>query len=107
MIFDISLIYYLVLALILFCIGLLGVLTSKNIIRLLMCVEIMLTSVNINFIAFANYLDLGNRLGDSVAIFVMAVSAIEVAVGLCILICLANYSNNMNIEKQNKTGGRK
>lgn len=106
MIFDVSLLHYLVFALILFCIGLLGVLISKNIIRLLMCIEIMLVAVNINFVAFANYLDMGNRYGDSVAIFIMAISAIEVAIGLSILVLLFAHKDNLDVEEQTETGGR-
>ena len=93
---DIGLAHYLILAAILFVIGLIGVLVSRHIIRILMCIEIMLTAININFVAFANYTDIGQLNGQIFALFVMVISALEMAIGLAIL--LAFYKNKPSVD---------
>lgn len=98
-IYKIGLIHYLTLAMILFFIGLFGVLMSKNLVRVLICIELMLNAVNINFIAFACYND-GVDVGGMVfALFITAISAAQVAVGLAILICLFRHKHLVNSEK--------
>ena len=103
---NISLYHYLILGLIVFCIGLLGVLCSKNIIRILMSIELMFMGCNINFIAFANYLDLGSLLGESFAVFVISVSAIEAAIGIAILICISKLGKDIITDNNRELGGR-
>ena len=77
--------YYNLYVLILFFIGLLGIfITRKNIIVILMCVELMLLSVNMNFIIYSIYLD--DILGQIFALFVLTVAAAESAIGLAILV---------------------
>ena len=105
-IFDISLTHYLVLGIVVFCIGLFGVLYSKNLIRILMCIELMFFACNINFIAFANYLDLNNLLGESFAVFVISISAIEAAIGIGILVCMANQGKDITTDNNKELGGR-
>lgn len=90
---PIGLSHYLVLATLLFVIGLVGVTTSRNVIRVLMSLELMLNAVNINFVAFNNFLSpvYGQQFllsGQAFAIFILTVSAAEAAVGLAIVIAL-------------------
>ena len=87
--------HYLILSLALFGIGILGVLTRRNIIIILMSIELMLNAANINFIAFAHHFaDLG---GQVFAIFTITVAAGEVAVGLAILIALFRNRETVDV----------
>lgn len=107
--FEVGLTHYIVLATVLFTIGLVGVLTSRNVIRVLMCVELMLNAVNINMIAFNNYLGLGSpgmdglpqMSGQVFAIFILTVSAAEAAVGLAIVIAMYRNRKTVDMEKFN------
>ena len=78
--------YYVFLSTALFSIGILGVLTRRNAIVLLMCVELMLNSVNLLLAAFSTYLS--DALGQLMVFFIMVVAAAEAAVGLGILVML-------------------
>jgi NADH:ubiquinone oxidoreductase subunit K len=80
--------WYLIFAALLFCIGLYGVLVRKNAIAILMGIELMLNSVNINLIAFWRYRDPEGIAGQAFAIIVFAVAAAEVAVGLALIISI-------------------
>lgn len=91
--------WYLILSTILFTIGVVGVLVKRNPIVIFMCIELMLNAVNIAFIAFGRYL--GNAGGQMFAIFVMAVAAAEVAVGLGILITIFRSRENINVDEVN------
>lgn len=96
---NVGLTHYVVLATLLFCIGLAGVLTSRNIVRVLMAVELMLNAVNINLVAFNNYLQPGDALiGQVFAIFVLTVSAAEASVGLAIVIALYRQRATADVE---------
>lgn len=86
--------HYLGLSAILFCIGTFGVLTRRNAIVIFMCIELMLNSVNLSFIALSNHL--GNMDGQIFVFFVMTVAAAEAAVGLALMI--AFYRNRESIE---------
>lgn len=92
--------HYVILASVLFSIGLLGVLTSRNIVRVLMAVELMLSAVNINLVAFnnANINENGQIFGQIFAIFVLTVSAAEAAVGLAIVIALYRQRATVDVE---------
>jgi len=81
---------YLVVASILFCIGLFGALSKRNAVMILMCIEIMLSAVNITLLAFSRYLvpDAVLLTGHVFAMFVMVVAAAEAGVGLAIIISL-------------------
>ena len=82
---SIGLIHYLVVAAILFTMGVLGIfLNRKNIIVILMAIELILLAVNINFVAFSAYLH--NVIGQIFAMFILTVAAAEAAVGLAILV---------------------
>src|SRR5512139_2796961 len=78
--------WYLVLAAILFGIGLVGVLTKRNILVVFMCIELMLNAANLTFLAFARAQ--GTMQGHAIAFFVIAVAAAEAAVGLAIVIAV-------------------
>ena len=80
--------WYLIVAAGLFCLGLYGVLSRKNMVAILMSVELMLNAININLVAFWRYLNPEQVTGQAFAILVFAVSAAEVAVGLALVISL-------------------
>lgn len=97
--FDVGLGHYLALAIILFSIGLYGVMSSRNAIRVLMCLELMLNAVNINLVAFNNYVNLGDLSGQVFSIFILTVSAAEASVGLAILIALFRKRGTVDMGK--------
>ncbi|NUM45743.1 MAG: NADH-quinone oxidoreductase subunit NuoK [Anaerolineales bacterium] len=80
--------WYLIVAAGLFSLGMYGVLSRKNMVAILMSVELMLNAININLIAFWRYLNPEQVTGQAFAIMVFAVSAAEVAVGLALVISL-------------------
>ncbi len=87
--------HYLLLSAIIFSISFAGVIINrKNIIILLMCIELMLLSINFNFIAFAQYN--GHLVGELFVFFILAVAAAESAVGLAILVLI--YRNRKSID---------
>ena len=89
---------YLLLASILFCIGVWGLINSRNAVRVLMSIELMLNAVNINLMAFSSFLD-GNLIrGQVFTVFVITVAAAEAAVGLAILLSL--YRNRVTVDME-------
>ncbi len=95
--------YYLVLATVLFVIGVFGVLTRKNAIILLMCIELMLSSVNLLLVAFSSYF--GDASGQLFVFFIMVVAAAEATVGLSILILLYRNTRSVDVGLFNKLKG--
>ncbi|HEY4999836.1 MAG TPA: NADH-quinone oxidoreductase subunit NuoK [Usitatibacter sp.] len=88
--------YYLVLAALLFAIGVVGIfLNRKNLIILLMAIELMLLAVNMNFIAFSHYL--GDLSGQVFVFFILTVAAAESAIGLAILVALFRNLKSINV----------
>ena len=88
--------HYLVLAAILFCISVAGVfLNRKNVLILLMAIELMLLSVNMNFVAFSRFL--GNEEGQVFVFFILTVAAAEAAIGLAILVVLFRNRQTINV----------
>ncbi|MDQ6961404.1 MAG: NADH-quinone oxidoreductase subunit NuoK [Mariprofundaceae bacterium] len=101
---EIGLTSYLLVAACLFSIGMIGLfLNRKNIITVLMCIELMLLAVNINFVAFSHYLNDIN--GQIFVFFVLTVAAAEVAVGLAILIAFYRNRRSVSIEDMNSLQG--
>jgi len=98
---NVGLFHYLFLAAVLFCIGLFGMLNSRNVIRVLICLELMLNAVNINFVAFNNYLHLTQLSGQVFAMFILTVSAAEASLGLAIVIALFRARSTVDIEEFN------
>lgn len=93
----ISLSHYLVLGGILFAISVLGIfLNRKNVIILLMAIELMLLAVNMNFIAFSHYL--GDIHGQIFVFFILTVAAAESAIGLAILVVLFRSMRTINVD---------
>jgi NADH-quinone oxidoreductase subunit K len=101
MMFNVGLEQYLILSAILFCMGLFGVLTQRNVIKLIMCIEIMLNAVNITLIAFSQYVTPIILTGQIFAMFVMVVAAAEVAVGIAIIIAVYRNRESIDIENFN------
>ncbi|HET6604400.1 MAG TPA: NADH-quinone oxidoreductase subunit NuoK [Xanthomonadaceae bacterium] len=92
----ISLGHYLALAAILFCISVAGIfINRKNVIVLLMAIELMLLAVNLNFIAFSRYL--GDVAGQVFVFFIMTVAAAEAAIGLAILVVVFRNRSTINV----------
>jgi len=94
-----SLNYFLLVGAALFCIGIFGLVTSRNAVRVLMSIELLLNSVNLNFLAFSSFVDPVNIRGQIFAIFIIAVAAAEAAIGLAIV--LAIYRNRNTIDMEN------
>src|ERR671918_1596809 len=88
--------YYLILSAVLFSIGSAGVFMRRNLITILLSIEIMLNAVNLTFVAFGRYL--GNVDGQIITFFVMTVAAAEAAVGLAIIIALFRHKESLNPE---------
>ena len=94
---SLSLAHYLVFGAILFAIGVVGIfLNRKNIIVLLMSIELMLLAVNTNFIAFSRYMD--DLAGQVFVFFILTVAAAEAAIGLAILIVLFRNLRTINVD---------
>jgi NADH-quinone oxidoreductase subunit K len=87
---------YLIVSAILFAIGTAGVFLRRNLITILLSIEIMLNAVNLTFVAFGRYL--GNVDGQIIVFFVMTVAAAEAAVGLAIVIALFRHRESLNPE---------
>ena len=86
--------YYLVLSAIIFAIGVAGVLIRRNIIVILMSVELMLNAVNLTFIAFSR--SLGSMDGQVIVVFVMTVAAAEAVIGLAIIISVFRHRRTLD-----------
>ena len=92
-----TLAHYLVLGAILFAIAVVGIfLNRKNVIVLLMAIELMLLAVNLNFVAFSYFL--GDVSGQIFVLFILTVAAAESAIGLAILVVLFRNLNTINVE---------
>ncbi|WP_144393043.1 NADH-quinone oxidoreductase subunit NuoK [Pleionea sediminis] len=95
---------YLTVAAILFAISVAGIIINrKNVITLLMCLELMLLSVNINFIAFSRYLN--DLQGQIFVFFILTVAAAEAAIGLAILVALFRNRTTIDVEELNRLKG--
>ncbi len=93
----VSLSHYLVLGAILFAIGVVGIfLNRKNVIILLMAIELMLLAVNLNFVAFSYYLQ--DIAGQIFVFFILTVAAAEAAIGLAILVVLFRNMRTINVD---------
>ena len=94
---SLSLAHYLVLGAVLFAISIVGIfLNRKNVIVLLMAIELMLLAVNLNFVAFSHYL--GDLAGQVFVFFILTVAAAESAIGLAILVVLFRNQDTINVD---------
>ena len=96
--------HYLILAAFLFSTSVAGIfINRKNVILLLMCIELMLLAVNFNFIAFSRMLD--DTLGQVFVFFILPVAAAEAAIGLAILVVLFRTRRSVNVEELDSLKG--
>lgn len=96
----ITLFHYLVLASILFCIGLYGVLTRRNAVAVLMSLELMFNAVNINLVAFSHYRpELEGIAGLNFSLFIIAVAACEATVGVALVLSLYRNQKDIDLDK--------
>src|SRR6185369_10768205 len=93
---EITTLHYLVVAAALFIIGVIGVLTRRNVVIIMMSIELILNAVNLNLVAFSR---LYNLQGQIFSIFIMADAAAEAAVGLGILIAFFRNKNTVNMDE--------
>jgi NADH-quinone oxidoreductase subunit K len=101
---QIGLTHYLIVAAIVFTIGVLGIfLNRKNVIIILMSIELILLAVNINFVAFSSYLH--DLVGQVFALFVLTVAAAEAAIGLAILVVYFRNRGTIEVEDVNLMKG--
>ena len=101
---EVGLGHYLTVAAILFTIGVFGIfLNRKNVIVILMSIELMLLAVNINFVAFSTHL--GDLMGQVFAMFVLTVAAAEAAIGLAILVVYFRNRGSIAVEDIDKMKG--
>ena len=96
--------HYLTIAEILFAISVAGIfINRRNLILLLMCIELMLLAVNFNFIAFSRYL--GDETGQVFVFFILTVAAAEAAIGLAILVVLFRNRRSINVQELDSMKG--
>ncbi len=96
--------HFLILGAILFAISVAGIfINRKNMIILLMCIELMLLAVNLNFIAFSHYL--GDMAGQVFVFFILTVAAAEAAIGLAILITVFRNRRTINVQELDQMKG--
>ena len=99
-----TLTHYLVLGAILFAISMAGIfLNRRNVILMLMAIELMLLAVNLNFIAFSRYL--GDMAGQVFVFFILTIAAAESAIGLAILVLLFRGTGSIDVEAQRRLKG--
>jgi NADH-quinone oxidoreductase subunit K len=108
--------WYLTLGLFMFCVGVAGVIVKRNPIVIFMCIELMLNAVNLTFLAFARYMPWAPMSanknmpaemmgGQMMVIFVMAVAATEVAVGLGIIMAIFRLRDDVDVDELNLLRG--
>ena len=96
--------HYLTISAILFCLSIAGIfINRRNLILLLMCIELMLLAVNFNFIAFSRYL--GDETGQVFVFFILTVAAAEAAIGLAILVVLFRNRRSIDVQELNEMKG--
>jgi len=95
--------HYVVLSLLLFCIGVVGVMVRRNLITVLMSLELVFNAVNLNLIAFSYRLS--DLDGQVLAIFVITIAAAEAAIGLGLIIALVRLKRTVTLDRVNEMGG--
>nr|UDZ59770.1 NADH-plastoquinone oxidoreductase subunit 4L [Sagittaria montevidensis] len=93
--------YVLFLSAYLFSIGIYGLITSRNMVRALMCLELLLNSVNINLVTFSDLFDSRQLKGDIFSVFVIAIAAAEAAIGLAIVSSIHRNRKSTRINQSN------
>lgn len=96
--------HYLIVSALLFVLSIAGIfLNRRNLILMLMCIELMLLAVNFNFVAFSRYL--GDETGQVFVFFILTVAAAEAAIGLAILVVLFRNRRSINVQELNEMKG--
>ena len=101
----ITLTHYVALSGIIFLIGIFGALTRRNIIGILMSIELMFNAANINLAAFNRFLQPAGVMGQAVAVFIIAIAAAEVVVGLALVLAIYRNSDTVYVEEFNLLKG--
>jgi NADH-quinone oxidoreductase subunit K/NAD(P)H-quinone oxidoreductase subunit 4L len=96
---------YLIIGAVLFSLGLLGVLQRRNLIAMLISVELMLNGANVNFMAFNRFLAPEPAVGQIITLFVMGLAAAEAAIGLSIILALFRRLHSINVERAQSLKG--
>ena len=99
---DINLMFYLIPSLIMFCCGVYGFITRKNMIAILISLELMLNAVDINFVVFNRFLFPGELEGMFFTLFAIAIAAAEAALAIAIIINIFRVTKNIDIRDLNK-----
>lgn len=102
---SIGLTHYLLLAAMLFAIGMFGVLSKRNIIAVLMGIELMLNAVNINLVAFNRFMPVQDLTGQLMALFAIVVGVAEVAIGIALAFRIYRDRNTINVDELNRMKG--
>nr|YP_010264600.1 NADH-plastoquinone oxidoreductase subunit 4L [Vandenboschia striata]UIO59705.1 NADH-plastoquinone oxidoreductase subunit 4L [Vandenboschia striata] len=89
----------LILGAFLYCIGFFGLITSRNIVRALMCLELILNAVNINLVTFSNYFDNQQLKGEVFSLFLIAIAAAEATIGLAIALVIQRNRRSTRIDQ--------
>lgn len=100
-----TLAHYLAVSALLFSIGLFGALTRRNVIGVLMGIELMFNAANINLAAFNRFLHPSEVVGNAVSLFIMAVAAAEIVVGLALVMAIYRNVNTVYVEDMNLLKG--
>ena len=98
---SIMLEHALILGAYLFSIGIYGLVTSRNMVKALMCLELILNAVNLNLVTFSNFFDSRQVKGDIFSIFVIAIAAAEAAIGLAIVLAIYRNRKSTRIDQFN------
>ena len=99
---DITLMYYLIPSLIMFCCGVYGFITRKNMITILISLELMLNAVDINFVVFNRFLSPGQLEGMFFTLFAIAIAAAETALAIAIIINIFRVTKNIDVRDLTK-----
>ena len=94
-----DLLMYLIISAVIFTIGAYGIITQRSGIKILMCIELMLNSANLNLVAFSSFND--NASGQVFALFSIAIAAAEAAIGFAILVALFRVRDTINLDNIN------
>ncbi len=100
-----TLIVYLLITVILFCIGLYGLASKRNIMRLFFSIEILTNAANLSLIALARFLPLPSVIGQTIVLFTIAMAAAEAVVGLAIVILVSRVHNSVDVRELRKLEG--
>ena len=96
---EITLFHYIILALIIFVIGFIGIITSRNIIKVLICIEMIMSAININFIAFTTFKNNMFLSGMVFSMFIIAISAVQTAIGLVLIYFIYKEKTTLTSEE--------